>query len=161
MPRIEATAHVPVSPDVAFIVSQSQPPLRYRWDPFVKEQRLLDGATRPGKGVKTFTRSRHGFKMISQYLAYNPPRQVGMKMVEGPWFFRSFSGGWSFAESADGGTEATWRYTFSVRPKWLAPIADRIGNHLLQKDIDKRIAGYAAACRDEALVAEIVAAAES
>ena len=29
--------------------------------------------------------------MISQYLAYNPPRQVGMKMVKGPWFFKTFS----------------------------------------------------------------------
>ena len=161
MPRIEATAHVPVTPEVAFIVSQSQPPLRYRWDPFVKEQHLLDGATYPGKGVKTFTKSRHGFKMVSQYLAYNPPRQVGMKMVDGPWFFRSFSGGWSFAEDPAGGTLATWRYTFAVHPAWLAPIADRIGNLLLQKDIDKRIASYAAACCDEALVAEILAAAES
>jgi hypothetical protein len=159
VPRIEATATVPVPPDVAFAVSQSQGALRYRWDPFVREQRLLDGATRPGKGVRTFTRSRHGLTMVSEYLAFNPPRQVGMRMVTGPRFFRTFSGGWGFAAHPDGGTDATWRYTFSIRPQWLAPVADRIGSWLLQRDIDRRIAGFARACADPDLVADILAAA--
>ena len=120
MPRVEATTAVPVPPDVAFAVSQSQGELRYRWYPFVREQRLLDGAERPGKGVRTLTRSRHRLTMVSEYLAFNPPRQVGMRMVSGPWFFRSFSGGWGFAARDDGGTDATWRYSFSIRPAWLA-----------------------------------------
>jgi hypothetical protein len=119
VPRIEATAPVPVPPAVAFAISQSQGELRYRWDPFVREQRLLDGAERPARGVRTFTRSRHGLTMVSEYLAFNPPRQVGMRMVSGPWFFRSFSGGWGFAPRPDGTTDATWRYSFKVRPGWL------------------------------------------
>jgi hypothetical protein len=158
VPRIEATAAVPLTPEVAFVVSQSQGELRYRWDPFVREQRLLDGATHPAKGVRTFTRSRHRLTMVSEYLAFNPPRQVGMRMVRGPWFFRSFSGGWGFAARDDGGTDATWRYSFAVRPKWLAAIGDPIGRWLLQRDIERRLAGYARACHDEALVADIVAA---
>jgi hypothetical protein len=143
---------------VAFAVSQSQGELRYRWDPFVREQRLLDGATHPAKGVRTFTRSRHGLGMVSEYLAFNAPRQVGMRMVSGPWFFRSFSGGWGFSARADGGTDATWRYTFSIRPPVLAPVADRLGRRLLQRDIERRLAGFARACSDAALVAEILAA---
>jgi hypothetical protein len=155
--RVEATAAVPVPPEVAFAVSQSQGELRYRWDPFVREQRLLDGHDRPAKGVRTFTRSRHGLTMVSEYLAFNPPRQVGMRMVTGPWFFRSFSGGWSFSARDDGGTEATWRYSFAVRPSWLDPVAGPIGRLLLQRDIERRLAGYARACRDETLVTEILA----
>ena len=34
-------------PDVAFAVSQTQGEIRYRWDPFVRSQRLLDGAEVP------------------------------------------------------------------------------------------------------------------
>jgi hypothetical protein len=158
MPRIEATAAVAVPPEVAFAVSQSPGALRYRWDPFVREQRLLDGATRPAKGVRTFTRSRHGLTMVSEYLAFNPPRQVGMRMVTGPPFFRSFSGGWGFAARDDGGTDATWRYSFAIRPGWLAPVADRLGRRLLQKDIDRRLAGFARACADPDLVADVLAA---
>jgi hypothetical protein len=158
VPRIEATAVVPVPPEVAFAVSQAQGGLRYRWDPFVREQRLLDGAERPGRGVRSFTRSRHGLTMVSEYLGFNPPRQVGMRMVSGPWFFRSFSGGWGFAARDDGGTDATWRYSFTIRPAWLAPLAERVGRRVLQRDIERRLAGFARGCVDTALVADILAA---
>lgn len=107
--------------------SQSQGEIRYAWDPFVRSQRLLDGATRPGKGVRTETRLRHHLKMVSEYTSFRPPTQVGMRMVDGPWFFAAFGGGWSFKETDDGRTEATWRYTSTIRPSWLAPIGDRIG----------------------------------
>ncbi|MFC7760798.1 hypothetical protein ACFQY4_24325 [Catellatospora bangladeshensis] len=50
MPVVEAVAVVPVPPEVAFAVSQTTGEIRYRWDPFVRRQQLLDGATRPGKG---------------------------------------------------------------------------------------------------------------
>lgn len=157
MPRIEATARVEVGVDQAFAVSQSQQEVRYAWDPFVRDQRLLDGAPRPARGVRTRTVSRHRLTMISEYTSFRPPTQVGMKMVEGPWFFEAFGGGWSFREVAPEATEATWRYTFTIRPSWLAPVADRIGRALLQRDIDRRLAGFATACADPSLVARAVA----
>ncbi|MEM7096271.1 MAG: SRPBCC family protein [Actinomycetota bacterium] len=151
MARVESSVIVEVPVDVAFAVSQTQGEARYRWDPFVRSQRLVD-ADRPAKGVRTVTRSRHGLRMVSEYTAFNPPGQVGMKMVGGPWFFKTFGGGWSFRPIDDERTEATWRYTFSIRPKWLAPIAERIGLRVLQRDIDKRIAGYARGCSDPIVV---------
>jgi hypothetical protein len=150
MPVVEASATVPVPPEVAFAVSQTVAPLRYRWDPFVRRQYLMDGAERPGKGVRTFTRSRHGFGMVSEYVSFAPPTNVGMKMVRGPWFFEMFAGGWRFAPAPDrpGHTVATWRYSFRCRPAWLRPIADPIGVWLLTRDIHKRIRGYARGCVD-------------
>lgn len=50
MPVVEAVVTVPVPPELAFAVSQTTAPVRYRWDPFVREQHFTDGATRPGKG---------------------------------------------------------------------------------------------------------------
>ncbi len=119
-----------------------------RWDPFIHEQHFLDGATEAAKGVRTETFSKHRLRMVSEYVSFKPPRQVGMRMVEGPWFFSSFGGGWSFTEAEDGGTNATWRYTFTVKPSFLAPIADRIGIQLLQRDIDQRMAGFVKGCTD-------------
>jgi hypothetical protein len=154
MPSVEASITVPVPPEVAFAVSQTVAPIRYRWDPFVRNQHFVDGATRPGKGVRTFTRSRHGLSMVSEYVSYVPPSHVGMKMVQGPWFFEKFAGGWRFAPASEPGhTVATWRYSFQTRPGWVRPIADRIGRWLLGRDIRRRIAGYAAGCTDEVVLA--------
>jgi ribosome-associated toxin RatA of RatAB toxin-antitoxin module len=158
MPRVESTVVVPLDPDRTFALSQTYGELRYRWDPFVREQRLLDGATGAAKGVQTWTRSRHRLVMVSEYVTVRPPTHVGMKMVKGPWFFKSFSGGWNFSPVEDGAkTEATWRYNFTIRPGWLAPIADRIGVWLLGRDIRRRLDAFAAACADPEIVAAVTA----
>src|ERR1051325_9985876 len=116
MPVVEAVVVVPVPPEVAFAVSQTTGELRYRWDTFVRLQYLLDDAARPAKGVRTFTRSRHGLAMISESLSFAPPAIVGMKRVRGPWFFEMMAAGWRFAPATDPGhTVATWRYPFRTR----------------------------------------------
>lgn len=143
--------NVPI--DVAFWVSQTRGEIRRRWDPFIRDQQLMNGADRPARGVRTRTRSRHGLTMVSEYVSFRPPTQVGMKMVGGPWFFARFSGGWTFRELSPERTEAIWRYTFLVRPGWLQPIADPIGNRLLGGDIERRIAAFARACEDPVVTA--------
>ena len=162
MPVVEARIVVPVTPAVAFWVSQTTAPIRYRWDPFVHEQHLLGGASRPAKGVRTSTTSRHRLRMVSEYVSFNPPRNVGMKMISGPWFFAHFGGGWRFepGPSPDTAT-AVWRYNFSVRPAFLAVIADPIGRWLLGRDIRRRIAGYAKGCVDDVVLAAAASAAAS
>lgn len=155
MPRIEARRVVPVAIDLAFAVSQTHGELRLRWDPFIRSQAI--DAERPAKGVRTTTVSRHRLRMVTEYVSFKAPRQVGMRMIEGPWFFDSFGGGWSFSE-IEGGTAAVWRYTFTVRPSWLAPVADRIGVWLLQRDIEARIDAFAAACENLDIVEAVAPA---
>ncbi|MET4638843.1 hypothetical protein ABIE24_002081 [Mycetocola sp. 2940] len=155
VPIVSSAAIVPVDTATAFAVSQTTGEVRLRWDPFIRNQRFLDGATIPAKGVLTFTQHRLGFRMVSEYVSYNPPTNVGMKMVQGSWFFERLAGGWRF-QAADGRpdhTEAAWRYNFTCRPRWLAPIAERIGGWILQRDIDRRIAGFARGCSDPVVLA--------
>jgi len=45
-----------------------------------------------------------------------------------------------------------------VRPTWIAPVGDRIGTWMLGRDIERRIAGFAAGCRDEIVLAAARAA---
>ena len=144
---------MPVRAAVAFAVSQTHGEIRYRWDPFVREQHFLGGATEPGKGVQTFTRQRFGLKMVSEYVSFAPPTNVGMKMVDGPWFFDIFGGGWRFTP-AEHGTRVTWRSSFRCRPSFLRPIAHPIGRWLLGREIRHRINGYAVGCSDEVVLAE-------
>lgn len=152
MPVVESSVVVPVTPEVAFAVSQLTGDVRKRWDVFIREQRLLDGAEHAGDGVRTLTISRRGLRMVSEYVSYRPPTSVGMKVTELPWFFSKLGGGWRFAPHADG-TLATWKYNFSCRPAWLAPLAEWIGARLIQHDIDRRIRGFARGCSDPVVVA--------
>jgi hypothetical protein len=149
VPVVEVSVVVPTPPQTAFWVSQTTAPVRYLWDPFVHEQHLLGGAIAPAKGVRTSTTSRHRLHMISEYVSFNPPRNVGMKMITGPWFFAHFGAGWRFEPGPEPeSTLATWRYNFSVQPHWLAPVGDRIGRWLLGRDLRRRIAGFAHGCSD-------------
>ncbi len=154
MPVVSAEVVVRVSPEVAFAVSQTTGEVRLRWDPFIREQHLMDGASKPGKGVRTFTRSRHGFTMVSRYVSYAPGRNVGMTMESGPWFFEVFGGGWRF-EPHEGGTLARWKYNFSVQPRWLQVVANPVGRWLLGRDIRRRIEAFARACHDPDIVASV------
>lgn len=159
MPQVEARVRVAVDPATAFAVSQTTGPTRLRWDPFIRRQHFLDGAARAGRGVRTFTRSRHGLSMISRYVSYAPPNQdrgtgnVGMTMERGPWFFATFGGGWRFVPDGEGGTVATWKYTFSCRPAWARRVVEPIGSWLLGRDIRRRIAGFAKGCSDPEVLA--------
>ncbi|MGY3127818.1 hypothetical protein ACVWW9_001317 [Agrococcus sp. UYP33] len=155
MPQVVVRSWVPVEPALAFAVSQTQGEVRLRWDPFIRHQRLVD-ADRPAKGVRTVTRTRLGLGMVSEYASYRPPTSVGMTMLQGPWFFERFGAGWRFApEDRDGapGTAASWKYTYTVRPAWLRPVAEPIGQWLLGREIRARIAAFSAACDDDVVLA--------
>jgi hypothetical protein len=152
MPVVESRVIVPVPPDIAFAVSQTTGEVRMRWDTFIREQRFLDGAERAAKGVRTLTVSRRGARMTSEYVSFSPPTAVGMKILDGPWFFERLGGGWRFV-AVDGGTEAVWRYNFRCRTAAIRWIAERIGTWLTQRDIDRRIAGFARGCSDPIVLA--------
>jgi hypothetical protein len=118
---------------------------RFDWDPFISAQRFLDGASEPGVGVKTWTRSRHRLVMVTQYLTFQRPKRVGMKMIDGPWFFAAFSGAWRFDGLPDGRCKVTFRYNFTCRPRVLAPLMHRLGFVYLGRDIRRRVDAFASA----------------
>lgn len=156
MPVVSAEAIVPVDPATAFAVSQTTGDVRLRWDPFIREQHFLDGATAAAKGVRTLTRQRFGLRMVSRYVSYAPPSNVGMAMESGSWFLERFGGGWRFMPADDGSsTRAVWKYSFRCRPRWLAPLAERIGTAVLGAEIRRRIAGFAAGCADPVVLAAV------
>lgn len=154
MPVVSAEAIVPVDPATAFAVSQTTGDVRRRWDRFISEQHFMDGAEAAAKGVRTFTRQRFGFSMVSRYVSYAPPTNVGMAMERGPWFFTKLGGGWRFTEAPEG-TLAVWKYNFSCRPAWLAPIAEWIGVRVLGFEIRRRLAGFVRGCSDPEVLAAV------
>ena len=55
MPQVTAQVWATVEPGAAFAVSQTTGALRLRWDPFIRSQHFLDGATQIGTGTLTAT----------------------------------------------------------------------------------------------------------
>ena len=116
---VESSVVVPIPPALAFAVSQTTGETRLRWDPFIRRQRSLTRPPRPPRASAPSPGTGPG--AVSEYVFYQPPTNVGMKMVDGPWFFAVMAGGWRFTALPDGGTRAVWRYSFTCGPHWLAP----------------------------------------
>jgi ribosome-associated toxin RatA of RatAB toxin-antitoxin module len=154
VPVVEHSAIVAVAIDDAFDLSQSYG-LRLEWDPFIKSQRLLDGATVGGKGVQTLTLSRHGLRMVSEYLTFRRPESVAMKMVEGPMMFRLFSGSWQFKRIDDAKTTVVFKYHFTCRPTWLHWIMHPVGRWFLGREIRRRLLAFKKAAETPGMIAEL------
>lgn len=153
MPQVSADVHVPIPPELAFAVAQTHGTIRRGWDPFIREQHFLGGAEQPAVGVRTYTKSAFlgplSPSMVSEYVSWRPPTSVGMTMVEGPRFFSRFGGGWRFQGEGEG-TRAVWKYTYDlVGPPWFRRAGALVGQWLLGREIEARIAAFAAACSDE------------
>ena len=89
---------------------------RLEWDPFLREARLLDGAEKPGVGVRAWCVSRSGPGMETRYVSFNRPGACAVEMTVGPWFLRSFSGSWRFDQIEPGRTRVTFTYSVVGRP---------------------------------------------
>src|SRR5438093_146693 len=83
------------SPEEAFDYTQDYKN-RLEWDTFLKRAELIDGATKAGKGVKAYCVAKNGLGMITEYVSFNRPKFTAIKMVQGPYMFKTFHGSWTF-----------------------------------------------------------------
>jgi hypothetical protein len=151
MPVVEHSVVIAAGVADAFDLSQSYG-LRLEWDPFVRSQSFLQGATAAAKGVRTFTRSRHGLSMISEYITFRRPESVAMKMIEGPGIFRLFSGAWHFRQIDAARTEVTFKYHFKCRPAWLQWVTHPIGRAILGHEISRRLESFRSAAESPSMI---------
>jgi hypothetical protein len=113
---------------------------RLTWDPFLKEARLLDGATEAGIGVRATCVAKSGLAMETEYVSFNPPTVAAVKMTKGPWFIDSFAGSWRFVAEATGFTRVSFRYYVRARPRRLAGTLSPLLALVFARDTRKRLA---------------------
>ncbi len=116
---------VAAEPAALFELSQDYD-RRLDWDPFLREARLLDGATRAGEGVRAWCASRLGTGMETRYVSFHPPGACAVEMTRGPWFLQNFAGSWRFEPIAPGRTRVVFSYNLVARPRWLAPLLQAV-----------------------------------
>ncbi len=138
MPRVSIVRTVDATREVLFFLSESYE-ARLQWDPFVRDLQFLDGATGIGKGVATRTIAYNGMSMDTEFIAYDPPHTIAMKMLRGPAMFDNMAGTWLFREGQDGQCEVTFLYSFRTRPRWLRFIMEPIVKQILRRDMERRM----------------------
>ena len=88
---------------------------RLNWDTFLKEAKLMNGATKADKGVRAYCVAKMGLGMETEYVSFNRPKVTAIKMTRGPFLFKTFSGSWTFNEINPGFTEVIFLYSFILR----------------------------------------------
>ncbi len=118
---------------------------RLEWDPFLRSAALLNGASSPAVGVRALCVDHSGTAMETEYVSFNPPRAVAVKMTRGPWFLESFAGSWRFEEVAAGQTRVGFCYSLAARPRWLAWLMNPILSRVFARDTRRRLVALKAA----------------
>lgn len=112
---------------------------RLEWDEFLSEARLVGGAVQAAVGVRAWCVDTSGRGMETEYVSFQRPKKVAVRMTSGPWMFRSFAGSWGYEEIDAASTRVVFRYHVEGRPRWLAPIADLALRRIFGADMRKRL----------------------
>ena len=158
MPIVEHTTTIRGTPAQLFALTRSAK-LHHEWDPFLRDIHLLNGATEVALGVHERVRAYTGLSMEVEYVSFNPPHAVAMKMVRGPFFFAQFAGSWRFkamsASEASHETAVTFRYSFKTRWKKLEPLLDGLIGFVFRRDVRARVLGLKRGVEEKGLLARM------
>jgi hypothetical protein len=136
---------------------------RLRWDPFLREARLLDGAQGAAVGVRAWCVAHNGLGMETTYVSFQPPTVVAVKMTRGPRIISSFAGSWRFTElpSQSGSTsESTltrvvFRYQVAGRPRWLSFLLDPLLATIFRRETQRRLLALKRVVETTSILADI------
>ncbi|HEU4370301.1 MAG TPA: SRPBCC family protein [Methylomirabilota bacterium] len=147
MPTVDASIVITAPRDKLFALTQDYD-ARLRWDPFLTDIEFKHGATQAMVGVQVWVRARNRLSMTVEYITLDPPNAVAMKMIEGPWLFRKFSGTWLFRDDGAGRTRVTFRYNFQCRLGPANLVAHSLIARAFRRDIEARLQGLKRSAED-------------
>jgi len=138
---------------------------RLRWDPFLREARLLDGAQSAALGVRAWCVAHNGLGMETTYVSFQPPTVVAVKMTRGPRIIASFAGSWRFsALPANDGrprTRVVFRYQVAGRPRWLSFLLDPLLATIFRRETESRLLAFKRAVETTSILRDIAAESSS
>lgn len=142
MPNGSVIVDIHVDPETVFDLVHDYC-RRLDWDPFLREARLLNGAQVADRGISSRCIARWavgGLAMDTVYVTFTRPRVAAVNMTSGPFFLQSFAASIRQDCIADGATRVTYRYSFEVRPPWLALLIEPIVKRVLHHETCRRMA---------------------
>jgi hypothetical protein len=115
---------------------------RLEWDPFLRRAEVEDGAEKAGLGISTYCAARMrsgGFGMRTVYVSFRRPEVAAVKMTDGPWFLGDFAASITQKELAERRTRVTYKFSFSARPRWAAPVVEPLFKARFRHETRRRL----------------------
>jgi ribosome-associated toxin RatA of RatAB toxin-antitoxin module len=130
--KIIQSIQIKSSPEIVFDYTQDYNN-RLKWDTFLIEARLIDGAIESAKGVKAWCVAHNGIGMETEYVSFNRPKVTAVKMTKGPYLFKSFAGSWQFDRKGENATLVTFTYSFNLRFPYI------FASWFIKRSLDKNV----------------------
>jgi hypothetical protein len=158
MPLITCATDIAAPAADLFALSQDYS-RRLRWDPFLREARLLDGAQSPAVGVRAWCVAQNGLGMETTYVSFQPPTVVAVKMTRGPRFIASFAGSWQYSAlpplNGQPRTRVVFRYQVAGRPRWISFLLDPLLAAIFRRESERRLLALKRAVETTSILQDI------
>ena len=131
---------IEIQADEAFIFNLTQNyDVRLEWDPYLLEAYLINGATEVNEGVSSYCKNTNGSVMISKYISFNPPKVAAVRMTQGPYILKKFSGAWNVKNIDSSSSQLLFTYNFELKGGLFGKMLLPIASYLFSRDMKKRL----------------------
>lgn len=130
---IECTKEIQSTKEALFDITQNYS-IRMDWDPFPESYSFLNG-NKIERGLQLKVIDKAGRSMTVEYVSYKPPLVASIRMVNGPWYIKRFSGSWSFKQLDENNTKVIFKYTIISYPIFIGKIV----RYVFRKNAEKRL----------------------
>jgi Polyketide cyclase / dehydrase and lipid transport len=118
---------------------------RLEWDTLLQRAETRDDMP-AGKGVLSTCQARRslgGLVFKTEYKAYDPPSVAAVKLVDPPRFFASWGASIRHTDLPGGGSMCTYTMTFVCKPRWAAPLVERVAALAFRWETRRRLRALA------------------
>ena len=123
---------------------------RLEWDPFLREARLVDAAA-SAVGVRAWCVDQDGRGMETEYVSFDRPNRVAVRMTKGPWMFRKFAGAWIYEEIDATTTRVVFKYHVEAIVRF-GRIGDAVLTRIFAKEMRYRLEALRHAVEDRGVL---------
>jgi len=106
---------------------------RQIWDKQTLEIGFLEGDAVLQKGARVYTKSREGIRMDTEYLTFETPIEISIRMMNHSSIFKDFIGTWKYHPTASNTTTLEITYEFNLRFPY------RIFSSIVSKKVRKNV----------------------
>jgi Polyketide cyclase / dehydrase and lipid transport len=115
---------------------------RLEWDTLLQEARLTDGFQVAGLHATSVCKGRPflgGIAMKTVYVTYREPHVAAVRMVNRPALIESFAASIRHHDLPGGSSRLEYRYSFTVRPRWLRPPLHPLMQIVFRRETKRRL----------------------
>lgn len=114
---------------------------RLEWDTLLRRAETVDGAA-PAKGVVAVCAAHWwlgGLTFRTRYVSFSPPTLAGVHLVGTSFVFTTWAASIRHTDRPDGCSEVVYTLTFRCRPRWAAPVIERVAAAGFRRETQRRL----------------------